>query len=155
MASSEPRSLKSGNFSLWGRSVIRVFEILECLSIWGRYGWVLEFFWVMHKMFPCMSIHKAQARPRRTHQLLHSIGLMVTRHFRFSYRFVREMFLSAFVVALSIESTIDLSRVRHLYYSRSIASVIFLWSQRSRRGHLLISFNYFVENTPINTNTLN
>ena len=33
VVSSEPRSLKSGDFSLRGKSVIRVSEILGCLSI--------------------------------------------------------------------------------------------------------------------------
>ena len=93
---------------------------------------------MMHKMFPCMSIREDQARPYRTRQVLHSVGLMVTRRFRFSYRFAGEMFLSAFVVASSIESTAGLSRVCHLYYSRSRASIIFLRSRRSRRGCLLL-----------------
>ena len=54
--------------------VIRVSEILGCLSIWGRYGWVLGFLCMMYKMFPWMSICEDQARPCRTRQLLHSIG---------------------------------------------------------------------------------
>ena len=154
VVSSEPRSLKSGDFSLRGKSIIRVSEILGCLSIWGRYGWVLRFLCVMHKMFPYMRIREDQARPRRTLKLLHSIGLMVTCHFRFSYWFVREMCLSAFAVASSIESIVSLSRVftsiivipeppSSFYEADNFIGVVYSPSL------LLISFNYFVENTPI------
>jgi len=58
-------------------------------------------------------------------------------------------------VASSIESIIDLLSVRHIYYSHSGASVIFceaddLIGVVSSPSLLLMSFNYLVENTPIN-----
>ena len=78
VVSSESRSLKKGDFSLYGRSSIRVFEILGCLSIRGRYGWAVGFLCVKRKMFPYMSIREDQARPRRTHRLLHSVSLKLS-----------------------------------------------------------------------------
>ena len=58
-------------------------------------------------------------------------------------------------MASSIESTVDLLRVCHLYYSHSGASVIFceaddLVGVVSSPSLLLMSFNYLVKNTPIN-----
>ena len=98
-------------------------------------------------MFPYMRIREDQARPCRTLKLLHSIGLMVTCHFR-------EMCLSAFAVASSIESIVSLSRVftsiivipeppSSFYEADNFIGVVYSPSL------LLISFNYFVENTPI------
>ena len=62
---------------------------------------------------------------------------------------------SAFAVVSSIESTVDLLRVCHLYYNRSRAFIIFyeadgLVGVIYSPSLLLISFNYFVKNTPIN-----
>ena len=79
---------------------------------------------------------------------------MVTYRFRFSYQFVGEMCLSAFAMVSSIESTISLSRVvtfiivilkppSSFYEANNLIGVVY--SPRL----LLISFNYFVENTPI------
>ena len=70
------------------------------------------------------------------------------------YRFVREMCLSAFAMASSIESTIGLLRVRHLYYNRSGAFVIFceadgLVGVIYSPSLLFINLSYFVENTSI------
>ena len=58
VANSKPRSLESGDFSLKGRSGIRVFEIVGCLSIWGRYGCIMGSLCMIRKMFPYMSIVK-------------------------------------------------------------------------------------------------
>ena len=64
------------------------------------------------------------------------------------------MCLLAFAMASSIESTVGLLRVRHLYYSRSRAFVIFceadgLVGVICSPSLLFISLNYFVENTSI------
>ena len=152
VASSELRSLKNRDFSLWGGSGIKVSEILGCLLIWGRYGWVLGFLCVMHMMFQCMSIHDDQARSCRTCRLFHSVSLMVIRRLRFSCRFVGEMCSSTSAVASSFESTVGLLRVHYLYYSRFGASIIFceangLVGVVNSFNLLLINFNYFVKNT--------
>ena len=65
----EPRSLESGDFSLWRRSDTRVFEIIGCLSIWGRYEFVAGLPCVISKMFPCVNFHEGQVRPCWTRQL--------------------------------------------------------------------------------------
>ena len=65
----EPRSLESGDFSLWRRSDTRVSEIIVCLSIWGRYESVVGLSCVISKMFPCVNFCKGQVRRCWTHRL--------------------------------------------------------------------------------------
>ena len=96
---------KVGMFLCRGDLVFRVFVILGCLSIWGRYGSVIRFLCVMLKIFPHMNIREDQARLHGTHQLLHPVSLMVTRCSRFS-RQLGEMHPSASMVASTIESTV-------------------------------------------------
>ena len=57
--SSESRSLRSRDFPFWGKSTIRLFEIvgLSC---------------VVHKMFPCMKTRGGQGRLSRSYQIFHS-----------------------------------------------------------------------------------
>ena len=59
VVSSESRSLRSRDFPLWGKSAIRVSEIvgLSCM---------------VHKTFPCMNTRGGQGRPSRPCRLFHS-----------------------------------------------------------------------------------
>ena len=70
MVSGEPRSLKRGDFSLWRRSSTRVFEIVGCLSKWGRYESVASPLCVICKIFPYMNFREDQVWPHWTRQLL-------------------------------------------------------------------------------------
>ena len=64
-----PRSLKSGEFYLWGGFGAKVSMIVGCLSIWGRYELVVDSPRVICKMFPYTSICEDQAKPSRNRHL--------------------------------------------------------------------------------------
>ena len=63
VVSGELRSLNSGNFSLWRIFGTRIFEVIRCLSIRGRYESVVGSPCVISKMFPCMDFREGQVRP--------------------------------------------------------------------------------------------
>ena len=125
VVSSEPRSLRSRDLSLWRVIGIRVSVILGCLSIWERHVSVMRSWYVMCKIFPYTSIRGDYAWPRRTRGLLRPVVSIIP---------------------------IGVWRIRRLWWCRVLkvssvyqgSSIIFLWSRRPCWGHpLFLASIYF------------
>ena len=101
----EPRSLKSGNFSLWRRSDTRVFEIIGRLSIWERYEYVASLFCVIRKMFPWVNFREGQVKSCWTRRLsMLPIGLPFSRQI-FCHIGIQCGLITFYVVALVLPSS--------------------------------------------------